>query len=116
MTVLGNTMAQTGFSGRLWRAWLLLQNARNERVTQVQLAAEMTEVGVPMKQAAISAWFRGEAEPRDRESFIALAKVLSWGERGQRGWVDPAWLMFGDETEARGPEDGTAGWTTEPRP
>ena len=115
-SVLGNTMTQAGFSGRLWRAWLLLQNARGERVTQVMLASEVTAQGVEVKQAAISAWFRGDTEPRDRETYIALAKVLSWGERGQRGWVDPAWLMFGDDTEAHGPEDGTNGWTAEPRP
>jgi hypothetical protein len=115
VTINGNAMTQAGFSGRLWRAWLLLQNARNERVTQVQIAAELTEAGVPMKQAAISAWFRGEAEPQSRKSWVALAKVLSWGERGQRGWVDPAWLMFGDDTEAKGPED-LSSWTAEPHP
>jgi hypothetical protein len=104
VAINGNAMTQAGFSGRLWRAWLLLQNARNERVTQVQIAAELTEAGVPMKQAAISAWFR-----------VALAKVLSWGERGERGWVDPAWLMFGPETEAKGPED-ISNWTAEPHP
>ena len=113
--LLDNPMTQTEFRDRLWRAWLLLQNARQQRVSQVRLAAMMTEVGVPLKQGAVSAWFRGDSEPDRREVYVALAKVLSWGERGERGWIDPAWLMFGDETEAKGPDD-MADWTPEPRP
>jgi hypothetical protein len=109
-------MTQTEFKDRLWRAWLLLQNARGQRVSQSDIAREMTEVGEPIKQGAVSAWFRGDSEPDRRAVYVALAKVLSWGERGGQGWVDPAWLMFGDETDAHGPENGTAGWTAEPHP
>jgi hypothetical protein len=110
-----NPMTQTGFRERLWRAWLLMQAARGQRVTQTQVAEMLTEAGYPMKQPAVSAWFRGDSEPDRREAYVTLAKVLSWGERGERGWIDPAWLMFGDETEAKGPDD-MADWTPEPRP
>jgi hypothetical protein len=109
-------MTQTEFKDRLWRAWLLLQNARGERVTQVDIAQRMTDLGYPQKQASVSMWFRGAAIPDRRETYVGLAKVLSWGERGEKGWVDPGWLMFGSETDAKGPEDGIASWTAEPHP
>lgn len=102
-----NIVSQTEFRDRLVRAWLELQVAKNDRVTQSEIAAWMTELGVPMTQGSVSAWFRGDAGPRDLKTYICLAQVLSWGPRGEKGWIDPGWLAFGDASDA--PDPGTNG-------
>jgi hypothetical protein len=107
-----DTKLDATFSARLWRAWMLLQASRGLRMSQVQLGQELVRNGIPVSQATISGWLNDRAFPGTPELMVRLARTLSWGKRGERGWVDPGWLMFGAETEATGPDEES--WAPEP--
>ena len=109
MSVAAKFVPHIGFRDRLLDAWLGLQRARRDRVTQGWIAREMAKRDVSMTQSGISGWFRGEATPSDTRTYVVLAEVLSWGERGKPGWVDPGWLAFGDDSLAPPPEIGAWG-------
>lgn len=113
-------MTGTEFQHRLWDAWLTLQREYvrrgRERPTQKWLAQAMTEAGSPIGQGGVSEWMRGKAAPATCRVYVTLAKVLSWGERGSSGWIDPGWLAFGEDSDAPPPDfHGGAQWTTIPR-
>ena len=118
--IADKTMASTDFRERLWDAWLTLQRecVRRglDRPTQQWLSQRMKELGEPRGQGGISDWFRGNTTPSDVRTYVILAQALSWGERGEQGWVDPGWLCFGEETNALPPEfHGGARWEAMPR-
>jgi hypothetical protein len=116
MATAAKSMAVTDFKDRLLHVWLDLQRARNDRITQVWIAQEMTRRGVSMTQGSVSSWFRGESLPRDLQTYVVLAQVLSFGPRGKRGWVDPGWLAFGEGTDAPAPEGSIGLWTAMQQP
>jgi hypothetical protein len=117
MATIAKTMTGTEFRDRLWDVQLKLQRLRRDgqRPTQAWIAREMTARGVSISQTAISSWFSGGTTPGDLRTYIVLAQVLSWGERGTDGWVDPGWLAFGEDTDARPPALDAGGWTPIPQ-